>query len=94
MNTSQICTPQTYPCRTCTITTKEPSLKTTTTSSDAIESSGGNLSKQNLHYPVCNQDERLLLVLLNLAHLNFDKTRSMKSKERGNLLSSKRIWLP
>ena len=46
------------------ITTKEPSLKTTTTSSDAIESSGGNLSKQNLHYPVCNQDERFAIGVL------------------------------
>ena len=39
------------------ITTKEPSLKTTTTSGDPIESCGGDLSTVKLHYPVCSQEE-------------------------------------
>jgi DNA-binding transcriptional ArsR family regulator len=39
------------------ITTKEPSLKTTTTSSDAIESCGGGPSTENLYYPICTPEE-------------------------------------
>lgn len=39
------------------ITTKEPSLKTTTTSGDPIESCGGDDSIEKLHYPVCSQEE-------------------------------------
>lgn len=32
--------------------------------SDAIESGGGDLSKQNLHYPVCNQEESFAIGVL------------------------------
>ena len=39
------------------ITTNEPSLKTTTTSSDAFGSCGGDDSIEKLHYPVCSQEE-------------------------------------
>ncbi|WP_211149160.1 helix-turn-helix domain-containing protein [Fluviibacter phosphoraccumulans] len=39
------------------ITTKEPYLKTTTTSGDPIESCGGDGSIEKLHYPVCSQEE-------------------------------------
>lgn len=39
------------------ITTKEPPLKTTTTSSDACGSCGGDDSIEKLHYPVCSQEE-------------------------------------
>ena len=46
------------------ITTKEPSLKTTTTSSDAIESCGGDLSMQKLHYPICSQEESIAIAEL------------------------------
>ena len=46
------------------ITTKEPSLNTTTTSSDAIESSGGDLSTGKLHYPVCSQEESIAIAEL------------------------------
>ncbi|MGV1016780.1 MAG: helix-turn-helix domain-containing protein [Fluviibacter phosphoraccumulans] len=43
------------------ITTRESSLKTTTTSSDAIESCGGDLSIEKLHYPVCSQEESIAI---------------------------------
>ena len=46
------------------ITTKEPSLKTTTTSSDALESCGGDLSMQKLHYPICSQEESIAIAEL------------------------------
>ena len=46
------------------ITTREPSLKTTTTSSDAIESCGGDLSIEKLHYPVCSQEESIAIAEL------------------------------
>jgi DNA-binding transcriptional ArsR family regulator len=46
------------------ITTREPSLKTTTTSSDALESCGGDLSMQKLHYPVCSQEESIAIAQL------------------------------
>ena len=46
------------------ITTREPSLKTTTTSSYAIESCGGDLSIEKLHYPVCSQEESIAIAEL------------------------------
>ena len=46
------------------ITTKEPSLKTTTTSSDAFGSCGGDDSIEKLHYPVCSQEERAAIAEL------------------------------
>jgi DNA-binding transcriptional ArsR family regulator len=46
------------------ITTKEPSLKTTTTHSDAIESGGGDLSKEKLYYPICSQEESIAIAQL------------------------------
>lgn len=46
------------------ITTREPSLKTTTTSSDAMESCGGDLSMQRLHYPICSQEESIAIAEL------------------------------
>jgi len=46
------------------ITTKEPSLKTTTTSGDPIESCGGDLSIEKLHYPVCSQEESIAIAEL------------------------------
>ena len=45
------------------ITTKEPSLKTTTTSSDAIESCGDDFVEE-LHYPVCSQQESIAIAEL------------------------------
>ena len=46
------------------ITTKEPSLKTTTTSSAAIESCGGDDFLEELHYPVCSQEESIAIAEL------------------------------
>lgn len=46
------------------ITTNEPSLKTTTTSSDAFGSCGGDDSIEKLHYPVCSQEERAAIAEL------------------------------
>lgn len=46
------------------ITTREPFLKTTTTSSDALESCGGDLSVEKLHYPVCSQEESIAIAEL------------------------------
>ncbi len=46
------------------ITTREPSLKTTTTSSDALVSCGGDLSMQMLHYPVCSREESIAIAEL------------------------------
>ena len=46
------------------ITTKEPSLKTTTTYSDAIESGSGDVSIDKLHYPVCSQEESIAIAEL------------------------------
>ena len=43
------------------ITTKEPSLKTTTTSSDAIESCCGGDLIEELHYPVCSPEESIAI---------------------------------
>jgi DNA-binding transcriptional ArsR family regulator len=43
------------------ITTRESSLKTTTTSSDAIESGGGESTSEKLHYPVCSQEESIAI---------------------------------
>ena len=43
------------------ITTKEPSLKTTTTSSDAIESCCGGVFMEELHYPICSQEESIAI---------------------------------
>ena len=43
------------------ITTKEPSLKTTTTSSSAIESCCGGDLMEELHYPVCSQEESIAI---------------------------------
>ena len=43
------------------ITTKEPSLKTTTTSSDALECCGGENISGQLHYPVCTQEESIAI---------------------------------
>ena len=45
------------------ITTKEPSLKNTTTSSSAIECCGGDLMTE-LHYPVCSQEESIAIAEL------------------------------
>ena len=46
------------------ITTKEPSLKTTTTSSDATQSCGGDDSTEKLHYPVCSPEESIAIAEL------------------------------
>jgi len=46
------------------ITTREPSLNTTTTSSDAIQSCGGDNSNEKLHYPVCRQEESIAIAEL------------------------------
>ena len=46
------------------ITTREPSFKTTTTSSDALESCGGDLPMQKLHYPICSQEENIAIAEL------------------------------
>ena len=46
------------------ITTREPSLKTTTTSSDAIESCCGGDFMEELHYPVCSQEESVAIAEL------------------------------
>ena len=46
------------------ITTKEPSLKTTTTCSNAIESGCGDLSLEKLHYPICSQEESIAIAEL------------------------------
>ena len=46
------------------ITTKEPSLKTTTTSSDAIEYCGGEASIEKLYYPVCSLEESIAIAEL------------------------------
>ncbi len=46
------------------ITTREPSLKTTTTSSDAIESCSGGDFMEELHYPVCSQEESVAIAEL------------------------------
>lgn len=46
------------------ITTKEPSLKTTTTSSVAIESCCGGDFMEDLHYPVCSQEESIAIAEL------------------------------
>ena len=46
------------------ITTREPSLKTTTTSSDAIESCCGGDFIEELHYPVCSQEESIAIAEL------------------------------
>ena len=46
------------------ITTKEPSLKTTTTFSDAIENCCGGDSVQELYYPVCSQEESIAIAEL------------------------------
>jgi DNA-binding transcriptional ArsR family regulator len=46
------------------ITTIEPSLKTTTTSSNAIGSCGGVVSIGKLHYPVCSQEESIAIAEL------------------------------
>ena len=43
------------------ITTREPSLKTTTTSSDAIESCCGDDFMEELHYPICSQEESIAI---------------------------------
>ncbi len=43
------------------ITTKEPSLRTTTTCSIAIESCGGDSFSEELHYPVCTQEESIAI---------------------------------
>lgn len=46
------------------ITTKEPSLKTTTRSGDANKSCGGDPSTAKLHYPVCSQEEGVAIAEL------------------------------
>jgi DNA-binding transcriptional ArsR family regulator len=46
------------------ITTREPSLKTTTTYSDAIESCCGGDFMEELHYPVCSQEESIAIAEL------------------------------
>ena len=46
------------------ITTREPSLKTTTTSSDAIQSCCGGDFIEELHYPVCSQEESIAIAEL------------------------------
>ncbi len=46
------------------ITTREPSLKTTTTSSDAIESCCGGDFMEDLHYPVCSEEESIAIAEL------------------------------
>jgi DNA-binding transcriptional ArsR family regulator len=46
------------------ITTREPSLKTTTTSSDAIESCCGGDFMEELHYPVCSEEESIAIAEL------------------------------
>ena len=46
------------------ITTQEPSLKTTTTHSDAFESGGSDLSKEKLYYPICSQEESIAIAEL------------------------------
>ena len=43
------------------ITTKDPSLETTTTSSDAIESCCGGDLMEELHYPVCSPEESIAI---------------------------------
>jgi DNA-binding transcriptional ArsR family regulator len=43
------------------ITTREPSLKTTTTSSDAIECYGGVDITEQLYYPDCTQEESIAI---------------------------------
>ncbi len=54
----------TTPAESAPITTREPSLKTTTTSSNAIESCGGDVSFEKLHYPVCSQEESIAIAEL------------------------------
>ncbi len=46
------------------ITTRETSLKTTTTSSDAIQSCCGGDFMEELHYPVCSQEESIAIAEL------------------------------
>ena len=43
------------------ITTKEPSLKTTTTADDVFEGCGGGSQPEKLHYPVCSPEEHLAI---------------------------------
>jgi DNA-binding transcriptional ArsR family regulator len=46
------------------ITTREPSLRTTTTCSNAIESCGGDVSIEKLHYPICSHEESIAIAEL------------------------------
>ncbi len=43
------------------ITTNEPSLKTTTTCRDVVESCGGDISMKKLYYPVCSLEEGIAI---------------------------------
>lgn len=52
------------PAKSALITTREPSVETTTTSSDAIECCGCDYSIENLHYPVCSTEESIAIAEL------------------------------
>ena len=43
------------------ITTNEPSLKTTTTCRDDVESCDGDVSMEKMYYPVCSVEERIAI---------------------------------